>query len=144
MARIFADVRPHLGAKMEPKTILEPRSAQDPQTCSQDGPRTSNLQPRWHQIAPGRLHGPIFIIFWTSLGQILDRFWRILQPSWLDFGIDFAPIFAYTPVCRSSHRSPMLRGGGDSPQAFSITKHLDCHKLLNLDRPNPCERCISR
>ena len=54
----------HLGAKMEPKTpILEPRSAQDPQPWSEDGLKTSNLQPRID-----------FHRFWTSLWLIFYRF----------------------------------------------------------------------
>ena len=78
------DLGAHLGAKMEPKTvILEPRSAQDPQTWSQDGPRTSNLQPRWHQIAPGRLHGPIFINFGPRLGRFLIDFEGFCNPAGL-------------------------------------------------------------
>ena len=73
-----------LGAKMEPKTlILEPRWAQDPQTWSQDGPRTSNLQPRWHQIAPGRLHGPIFIDFGAHFGRFLIDFEGFCNPAGL-------------------------------------------------------------
>ena len=47
------DFGSHLGTKMEPRTpILEPRSAQDSQTWSQDGPKTPNLEPRWPQDQP--------------------------------------------------------------------------------------------
>ena len=82
-----------LGTKMEPKTfIFEPRSAQDPQTWSQDGPRTSNLQPRWHQIAIGQLHGTIFIDFGPHFGRFLIDFEGFCNPAGLIWASIMLPL----------------------------------------------------
>ena len=121
LGAIFIDFGFDLGAKMEPKTlILEPRSAQDPQTWSQDGPRTSNLQPRWHQIAPERLHRRIFINFGTDLSSFLIDFQGFCNPTGLilaSISLPFCIHFCFwsllpdhTPVCRSSHSSPNVEG----------------------------------
>ena len=58
-----------------------------------------------------------FMNFDLHFGSHFIDFEEILEPILLHFNIDVA---AHTPVCRMSHRSPKARGGGDSPQAFSI------------------------